>query len=272
MAGAVRWFIALLAAHYILYVPQQHPFRELLQFKGYYIALGFTTITAWLLLQMSRWLHRQLRLWIPFGWNFFYRLLVQLLLSVSLLFTLNMLMVRAYFWFFHQNFERSGYLQVEAQLVLWMLFCLQVFLISYEGYQEHQQEKMERLHDQEFIHFINGSKGKKKIKIALDEIICLYKESHTGYVHLINGETWNTDYTMNQLEAKLSPNFGFRVNRSLIVSWAAIKAYEPIANMQGLLLLRYKVDKKINLKISRYRFRNFKKYYHQYKVSAQQAF
>src|SRR6476646_9643222 len=112
--------------------------------------------------------------------------------------------------------------------------------------------------------FIKGNvfamKKRRQVLLFLQQhhhalvVFCVYIKSHIGYTYLINGETWDTDYTMSQLAAQLPPSFGFRANRSLMVNWAAIKAYKPIANRQGQLILKYKVEDKINLKISRHRY------------------
>lgn len=266
-----RILLAILCAHYILYVPQQRPLYWLLHQKGYYIALVFSAIVAWLLIFISQQLHRLLNRLLPWELNVVRRLLAQLLLGIGLVLLIDLVLVRLYFWYFHRDFKHSGYLQVEVQMVLWMLICLNVFLVGEDFYQERKKEKLLRSQELEFIHFIYGSRGNKKCKIALDEVICFYNESHIGYVYLINSEVWNTDYTMKQLEAALHPCFGFRINRSLLVNWQAIKAYEPIANMQGKVVIKYPLDEhaKLNLRVSRNRFKDFKNYYNQYKVLAQ---
>lgn len=258
---AGTWLMALLSAHYILYVPQQHALNELLHQKAYYTALIFSTLVAWLLIQLSCSIHRLLHRFIPFELHFYSRLFAQLLIGVGLVAGINILLVRVYFWYFHRNFGNSGYLQVEAQIVFWMLICLNVFLVGYDFYQDKQKEKIQRNQDQEFLDFIYGNNGMKKSKIALEEIICFYNESHIGYVYLLNGEVWNTNYILKTLGKQLHPHFGYQINRSMLVNWQAIKAYQPIANMQGKVILRHNLEVALNVKISRERFRNFKLLY-----------
>ncbi|MBU2045657.1 MAG: LytTR family transcriptional regulator DNA-binding domain-containing protein, partial [Bacteroidetes bacterium] len=106
---------------------------------------------------------------------------------------------------------------------------------------------------------------RKRSRIALDEIILFYHASHIGYAYLINGEIWNTDYTLNTLEKKLPPDFGFRINRSLMVNWQSVRSYEALGNMQGRLTIKHPIEPRLNLMISRNRFKNFKKNYEQYK-------
>ncbi|MEO5910412.1 MAG: LytTR family DNA-binding domain-containing protein [Pelobium sp.] len=253
--------MAFFTANYILIIPQKRPLVQLLHLKGFYIALLFSTLLAFLFIRLSVWIHRQLNFFYPWELHTYKRLLLQVVLGVGLVLALDLALVWLYFMYYHQDFWNSRYLRIEAQIVLFMLLIFHFLMIGFDLLREKIALRNLRNQEQEFVHFVYGNKGPKKLKIGLDEVICFYNESHIGHAHLINNEVWNTDYTLQTLEGKLSPQFGFRINRCMLVNWQAIKAYESITNMQGKVILKYQLEPGLKVKISRERFKNFKLLY-----------
>ncbi|MBU2046617.1 MAG: hypothetical protein KJ712_07800, partial [Bacteroidetes bacterium] len=161
-----RVFLALIGAQYILIIPQDHPLSQLLQLKGYYVALLASTVIAWLLIWLSHQVHLQLNQRLPWEGRMVRRLLAQVFFGLVLMMGLDLLLVWCYFYLYHQDFLHSRYMRVEAQMVGWMLLCLNITRICYDLIQEKQNQNKLFVDDQEFVHYIQACLGRKRSRIA----------------------------------------------------------------------------------------------------------
>ncbi len=81
----------------------------------------------------------------------------------------------------------------------------------------------------------NGAKIKK---LAYENIACFYSENKIVYTVQNDGTTINTDFTLNELEEKISDQLFFRANRQIIIHKDTVDLIEKIEN--GKLRIRLK--------------------------------
>ncbi len=258
-----RLFIAVAAANHLLIVPQTRPVSELLHMKGFYIALAFSIPAALLLIELVVRITEWLGVHCSWEGNVLKRVVSQLVYGIGATLLLDFLLVWAYFGIYHQDFFGSSYLRVEWQMVFYML-CALNGLLCVRHFVVQQPERMRKAvaDHEELRDYIWVSRGNKRCQVAMEEIVCFCNESHIGYVILKTGEVWHTPYLMKDLERQLCPAFGYRINRSVLLNWTAIKGFENTKNMQAVIILRYPQEAAhFNLLVSRERFRKFKAMY-----------
>lgn len=101
--------------------------------------------------------------------------------------------------------------------------------------------------------------GTKMTKLTYENIACFYTENKIVYTAQNDGSTINTDFTLNELEAKINDQLFFRANRKIIIHKDAIDQIEKIEN--GKLRVRLKApienDVTAEIIISRYKRKAF---------------
>ncbi len=101
--------------------------------------------------------------------------------------------------------------------------------------------------------------GVKMTKLSYENIACFYSENKIVYTVKKDGTSMNTDFTLNELEAKINDQLFFRANRQIIIHKASVDQIEKIEN--GKLRIRLKVsienDAIAEINISRYKRKAF---------------
>lgn len=101
-----------------------------------------------------------------------------------------------------------------------------------------------------------GKIGQTIQVILVEDIAFFLSEDGVTFIYDIKGKRFITDYSLNQLETLLNPEFFFRVNRQLIVHIQSIAKVEPY--FKGRLLLYLHPDLKKKQTISQEKAGKFK--------------
>ncbi len=101
--------------------------------------------------------------------------------------------------------------------------------------------------------------GTKLTKLTYENIACFYSENKIVYTVQNDGNTINTDFTLNELEEKINDQLFFRANRQTIIHKDTVDLIEKIEN--GKLRIRLKTfvknDAIAEINISRYKRKAF---------------
>jgi len=99
--------------------------------------------------------------------------------------------------------------------------------------------------------------GQQLMYLPTTDIAYFYSESSLSFIKTNSNQKHLVDYTLDQLEAMLSPKDFFRINRKMIVSVACIHRVAPYFNSR-LMLQTLPKDKELEFIVSRERVKNFK--------------
>lgn len=92
--------------------------------------------------------------------------------------------------------------------------------------------------------------------IPVDEIECFYSENKGTYAHTVEGRDYLLETTLEQLEAELSPEFFFRINRKFYININSIK--DIISYTNSRLQLKMNSYKENEVIVARERVKDFK--------------
>lgn len=75
-------------------------------------------------------------------------------------------------------------------------------------------------------------KGKTTFQIPLAELAYVYRHEQINFLRQFDGQEWIWEQSLSALEAQLSEQDFFRVNRQLLLNRKAIQSYEVLPNRQ----------------------------------------
>jgi len=130
---------------------------------------------------------------------------------------------------------------------------------------------VKNLMPQHYEKYLKGTLGRKSFFIPVNDILYLVREGKEGYAFLKKNKTLHIAYKMAELETLLDPHQFFRANRSLMVSLDLVAGYQPVKNMQCMLLLRIPVPSGLDLLVTRNRTEVLKKLLHKREAKVEEA-
>ncbi len=156
-------------------------------------------------------------------------------------------------WIHDENF--SFYYLLIGLLLTLLLSCLTIiFLFAKDIYKLHKLETLNGKIDFKYngeTHLINYR-----------DVSYIFSESKIVYIVTISGETLITDFTLNQLEDKISEHLFFRANRQIILHYNSIEHFKPIENGKLIVTLKSFLEKDIpQITISRYKKKDFEAWF-----------
>jgi hypothetical protein len=153
-------------------------------------------------------------------------------------------------WLTNNNFELYFFL---IGLLVTLLMCVIAMFLMYG-------EKIYKLHKSNSSNLsVTIQKNGKTVKIAYNEIAYFFSEEKVVYAMKITGESIATDFTLQELEAKLTQNVFFRANRQFIVHLSSIDEVTTIENGKLQVMLQPKISAfdHSQLIVSRYKKQEF---------------
>lgn len=282
----MHWLIILLAAfpiaHLIVTESQQKPMLVLIWQHNYQVAMAFSWPFTFLLMFWVHYCTKKLDKLMPWTSHWIIRVLLQFLFAVVLVLIADVVGVKAYFLLLDGDFENSGYMQIEFPIIRWMVLFLNSFYIAWffaVNYFESRKindglkDYIFLLNDQKetehnYIQKIEGKLGNKIMQIDLNEVACFEREENIGYVYLLDERRFNVDLKLNELSSLLDPSLFYQINRSVMISFAAIKGYEKVKNMQAKVILKDDLFLDASLLVSRDRYDDFKKRFDEFLLAS----
>lgn len=273
--------ISLFIAHLIVTESQKKPVLVLVHQFNYQVAMAFSWPFTFLLMLWIHYCTRKLDIYVPWTTKWPMRIVMQFLFGVLLVLVADVMVVKSYFIAFNNDFEKSGYMEIEFPIVRWMvlfmnsLYVAWFFAVNYrnstkmnDGLKDYitflnDQKVQERFYTQK----IEATLGKKIIQVELSEVACFEREENIGYVYLLDGRKFNIDLKLNELSKLLDSSSFYQINRSVMISFAAIEGYEKVKNKQANIILKDHLGLEVSLLVSRDRFDGFKKRFKVFKLS-----
>jgi hypothetical protein len=273
--------IALIISHVIVVESQMKPVLVLVHQYNYKVAMAFSWPFTFLLMLWIHFCTRKLDVYVPWTSKWGWRLGLQFILGVLLVLTLDYAVVKSYFIAFGQDFEKSGYMEIEFPIVRWMVLFMNVlyiawfFIINFRNstrMNDGLKDYIANLYDQKekarfYAQKIEAKLGKKIIQVELNEVACFEREENIGYVYLLDGRKFNVDLKLSELATLLDSFPFYQINRSVMISFSAIEGYEKVKNKQAKIILKEFLELDVSLLVSRDRFEGFKKRFDLFKLS-----
>jgi hypothetical protein len=250
----IRLLIPIIISHYLIVVPQTKAFWQIMLQVNYYIAMLYSTGIAVLIIQSVHVISIYLDKRIPWDVNWCKRLVYQCLLGLLLILLLNYLAIRLYFWLFNNDFYASGYMQIEFQIVCWMLLSLNIIYVSWYYIRLHHKQMA--ITKQPEI-FIEGSLGNKVFKINSKDILAIIKKGNVGIIYTRNQRSYTSNDAIQLHIQKLDHTLFFQINRSEIYARSVIIGYERLSNFRCRLQLKYLSETKQEAIVARQRLKRF---------------
>jgi len=275
--GYLRWpyrlALSVLVAHLITVEGQSKSSFELFFQLNYWVALAFSVLAAFALMQLIHWVTMSLDRYLDWVSRWPMRLVMQFLLGVVLVLVIDIVFIRFYFWALGGDFQRSGYLRIEFPIVKWMVLSMNMlyvawyFAVSFLKSETEKRALSEQLSgfyqmtvkSGGYVSDVEGKLGSKVVMVPIAEVVCFEREENVGYVWTAGGRRYNTDLKMPELAQLLDPRVFYQISRSVMVSLCYVQGYERIRNKQGMVILSDGIDVEASLVVSRYRFDGFKK-------------
>ncbi|WP_304064292.1 LytTR family transcriptional regulator DNA-binding domain-containing protein [Pedobacter glucosidilyticus] len=256
----IRLLLAVIISHYLIVIPQTKPVWQIMQQLNYYVAMLYSIGVAFSIIQITHSINHYLDSRISWEDNWVKRLSYQCFFGLFCVLVLNYLAIRLYFWTFDNDFDVSGYMQTEFQIVVWMLLSLNfVYAISYFIRLFQKQSISIQVQSQEPI--IEGSLGNKVFKIAASDIIAIIKKGNVGTIYTKDCKRYNNNDTIQSHLQRLGDDHFFQINRSEIYARSIIVGYERMSNYRGRLYLNLKMDDHHEAIVARHRLKQFLKWY-----------
>jgi hypothetical protein len=252
MHWGILLLIALPVAHFIVTESQHKPMLVLIRQHNYHVAMIFSWPVTFLLMFWVHYITKKLDVFAPWTSKWFKRVCLQFLLGVLLVLVVDVIVVKAYFSVLGGNFEKSGYMQIEFPIIRWMVLFLNSFYIAWFFSVKYFESKKindrltadidllnkEKEITNSYAQKIEAQIGTKVLLLDVDDIAYFERDENVGYVYLSNGEKLNIDYKMHQLVAMLDPTLFYKIDRSLMISFTAVRGYEKLRDRRGKIIFQ----------------------------------
>lgn len=268
----IRLGLSLLVGHLIVVQGQPKSSWILLHQLNYWLALCFSALGACVMMYWVNRITKILDIKYPWylGWRS--RIFYQTFFGVIMVLLGDFVLVRLYFWLFHGNFRKSGFMIIEFPIIQWMVISLNLIymLLYFVRHARDARQKQgelallldaDRLRKEEQEHYaktIMTELGNKTFELDLTEVVCFLREENSGFVHTRDGHIYNIDKKMDELLEMLYPGDFVRISRSVIIGLSHAKGYEKVKNQQALVVLQDNILPPCSLLVSRSRMDDFK--------------
>jgi len=231
-----RIIIALIAAHIIVAFGAKESFFVLLISWFYYRSLLLSFIIAFLLVSEVYWVTVKLDKHYDWKNKTIQRVGLQLLLGITLPAITAFLLATVYFGAFGYNILDTFYLQFDFPVIVIMILLLNVYYIAFYFYKQWQITE-ERIsnggvsgadENQKGKEVFIVHKGAKNIPLAIESICYFYHDGDFNFVRTRVREDFLITQALDEVQHMLSDKQFFRVNRQMIVNFAACQHFEPL--------------------------------------------
>jgi DNA-binding LytR/AlgR family response regulator len=255
----VRLMLALLVSHYLVVVPQTKSFWQIMRQTNYYWAMLFSTFITAALLQWVHLTTQYLDHRINWEDNLWKRGSYQLIFGVLLVLLIDYLFIRFYFWYFDSDFEASGYMQVEFQIVTIQVLLLNLIYVCRHYYLAYHIKKSQSSEEIE----VRVSLGDLVLYIKAIEILAIIKNGNVGTIYTTDKKLYNTTESLEQHIKRLPAQDFMQVNRSEIYARWALKGYYRKSDYSHHLQIKFMPYEPVKCKVSRNRLGSFLNWFHQ---------
>jgi hypothetical protein len=259
-----RITLAVIAAHTIVVYGEDETVFSMMLNSAYYIAMIGSAIIAYLLITYVHVINKLLDRRLSWeGGNVIARIAYQLLLSILAPGLLAFLLAAFYFRLNDLNILDTSYLRYDFQFIILMLFCLNVYyyaiyqtngwraarallreqerLLAKKGADpQNSVEKKDHLstiqpvEDMEtepvLKQFFQVNTPLKVIPVKIDQICYFFRKNQHNFLHLVSGDVYAIPESLKEIVEQLGSEQFFRINRQMVVSFAACIAFRPGKN------------------------------------------
>jgi len=253
----LRLAACLVASHLLVVYGESRTVFEMMLMPEYYIAVTGSTIIAFVLFSIVRFVTIRLDSNFPWRTRTAERIGMQVFFGLVLPSISAFLLAALYFFIRGGNILETTYLRYDFQVVIMQLLLINVYYVAYYFYQQWHHvaqtiaglsvpdQAMPALKDTFVV-----SKGAGNIILQLDEIAYCYRKEESNYLRTISGEDFFINLSLDEVQQQLPEEKFFRINRQVLAHRQAIKSYAllPYGKLEGLLTPMLEIDTVISQK------------------------
>lgn len=259
----LRLAACLAASHIIVVYGESRSVFEIMLVPEYYIAVIGSTIIAFILFSIVRFITIRLDLIFPWRSRTTERIGMQFFFGFVLPSFCAFLLAAFYFYIRGGNILKTTYLRYDFQVVMMQLLLINIYYVAYYFYQQwHNVEKkiaglyrpdqQQSTTKETFI----VNKGAGSIVLHIDEIAYCYRSDESNFVRTAAGEDFFISLSLDEMQQQLPDQKFFRANRQVLVHRQAIKGYGLLAYGKLEAYLHQALD--VEVIISQKRAKDFK--------------
>lgn len=243
----IRIILSLIAAHFIVVYGDTNDIGTIIRHFNYYNALVVSFIIAFLVLYflwlITRYLDRKLD-WLQRTNK---RIAAQFLLGIMPPALLAAGLASIYFRMYGYKITETPYFSADFPVILLLIFLANIYYFLYyliatfwprdhpsivpiNTVEQIQPVTNTAIAEQDrYRKIILVHTPLKSIPVPVKEIGYFFRENKQNYLRKIDGEVYEVNTSLDELEAVLDPKDFFRINRQMIICFSSCKEIRPTA-------------------------------------------
>ena len=261
----LRLAACLAASHIIVIYGEPKSVFEIMLLPEYYIALLGSTLIAFVLFSIVRFI--TIKLDRTFSWKerTAERIGMQSFFGLIVPSFCAFFLASFYFYIRGGNILQTTYLQYDFQVVIMQLLLINIYYVAFYFYQQwsHVEKTITALSILEHKAHrpkdtFTVSKGAGNILLHIDDIGYCYRKQDTNYLRTVGGEEFFINLSLDEVQQQLPEEKFFRANRQLLIHRQSIKGYGLLSFGKLEAYLYQALDEEVI--ISQKRAKDFKKW------------
>lgn len=261
----LRLAACLAASHIIVIYGEPKSVFEIMLLPEYYIALLGSTLIAFILFSIVRFITVKLDRTYSWKERTAERIGMQSFFGLIVPSFCAFLLASFYFYIRGGNILKTTYLRYDFQVVIMQLLLINIYYVAYYFYQQwaYVEKAVATLVTPNTIaaqekQTFTVSKGAINIVLQLDQIAYCYRKEESNYLRTTQGEDFFISLSLDEVQQQLPEQKFFRANRQVLVHRQAIKGYDLLAYGKLEAYLYQTLDEEVI--ISQKRAKDFKRW------------
>lgn len=238
-----RVFLSLFAAHFIVVYGDSEQISNIIKHFDYYNALIASFVIAFLVLYYIWMITRYLDARLDWFHDTNKRAVAQILLGVVPPTVIAILLAWVYFSMYGYKIQETPYFDSDFPVILLLIFLANIYYFLYylvvsfwhRNSIEHSTNNFENVEKNREDLIISPGYKKvilvhtltKSIPVPVEEIAYFFREQKQNFLRKIDGEIFDINLPLDELEAGLDPTDFFRINRQMIICFSSCKEIKP---------------------------------------------
>lgn len=248
-----RVFLSLFAAHFIVVYGDSEEISNIIKHFDYYNALIASFVIAFLVLYYIWMITRYLDARLDWFQNTNKRIVAQILLGIVPPAVISIILAWVYFSMYGYNIRETPYFDSDFPIILLLIFLANIYYFLYylvasfwpRGDIDLNKENFKEIEIKQddvdavpvykkviLVHTIT-----KSIPVPVEEIAYFFREQKQNFLRKKDGEIFDINISLDELEAGLDPTDFFRISRQMIICFSSCKEIKPSGARLELITL-----------------------------------
>lgn len=238
-----RIILALVGAHFIVVYGDHDDIGKIIRHFDYYNAMVASFVIAFLVLYYIWMITRYLDARLDWFQDTNKRIAAQLALGVAPPAAIAVMLAWVYFSMYGHDIRDTPYFDSDFPVILLFIFLANIYYFLYylvvsfwprddielstKNYQRFEKNPNDVIASPEYKRVIMVHTLTKSIPVPIEEIAYFFREHKQNFLRKKDGETFDINIPLDELEAGLDPSDFFRINRQMIICFSSCKEIKP---------------------------------------------